>query len=619
MSNFNTLEGYTSEREVARMEVISRTGCAIITNQGAYPDRKAEGKAYLRQLALYDDKYIPSLARIAEMINRQGAISIQQILHGGRYGGIELDYCIQPSSVKQTLKHFRPPREMTKAEIKECIREHAQAARRSIEAGFHGVEITSFMGYLLSDFNSKFTNQRTDEYGGSVENRGRFMVELIETIKETIGDDRPVIVRLNGVELMDEVGGSTPEECLEFMKMAERAGADCISLVVGWHESRTGALGRDLPTDHWLHLAEAAKKVVNIPVAFGPRFGDPSLAEKAAGEGIIDFWEVCRPLLADPELVHKIREERTREIRPCVGGLLCLSRMFRNLPYICAVNPQLGHEYEPAYQIEPAVAKKKVMVIGAGPGGLECAITAAKRGHQVAIYDKKAKVGGQLISASREIGGGEVFLKLVDYYQTQIEKFHVTLKLNTEVTPKLCEAESPDVVVVATGAEIPSRPNGIDGKTKVVSASDLLEKGAETGKKIVILGGDRMGLVAAEALAEQGKEVVVVEEGERIGSDVIPTWKWRHDKWIKEFSIRVFVASRVEEVTETGVRIRNKEGGEIFIEADTVVQAGPRKPQQELLSLLEFSADEVYVIGDAVRPRSVHNAIHEGFKIGVRI
>ena len=175
------------------------------------------------------------------------------------------------------------------------------------------------------------------------------------------------------------------------------------------------------------------------------------------------------------------------------------------------------------------------------------------------------------------------------------------------------------MVVVATGAEIPSRPNGIDGKTKVVSASDLLEKGAETGKKIVILGGDRMGLVAAEALAEQGKEVVVVEEGERIGSDVIPTWKWRHDKWIKEFSIRVFVASRVEEVTETGVRIRNKEGGEIFIEADTVVQAGPRKPQQELLSLLEFSADEVYAIGDAVRPRSVHNAIHEGFKIGVRI
>lgn len=600
------------------MEVISRTGCGIITNQGAYPDPKGEGKAYTRQLALYDDKFIPSLARVAEMINRHGAISIQQILHGGRYGGIELDYCIQASSVKQTLRHFRPACEMTKAEIKQCIYEHAQAARRAIEAGFHGVEITSFMGYLLANFNSKFTNVRTDEYGGSVENRGRFMVEVIQAIKETIGDDKPVIVRLNGVELMDELGGNTPEECLEFMKMAERAGADCISLVIGWHESRTGALGRDVPTDHWLHLAEAAKKVLGVPVAFGPRFGNPFLAEQAIGQGSIDFWEVCRPLLADPELVHKIREDRTREIRPCVGGLLCLSRMFRNLPYICAVNPQLGHEYEPEYQIKPASVKKKVMVVGAGPGGLECAITAAKRGHQVSVYDRKDKAGGQLLSASKEVGSGKVFLELVDYYKTQIEKFDVTLRLNTEVTPKLCEVEVPDVVVLATGADIAPTLWRLNGHPKVLSAFDVLEKGAETGKKIVVLGGDRMGLLAAEALGADGKAVSVVEERERIGWDVIPTWKWRHDKWIKEFSIQVYAAARVEEVSERGVRIRNREGEKSLIEADTIVQAGPRKAQQDLLGLIEFSVDELYIIGDAVRPRSIHNAIHEGFKIGVR-
>jgi 2,4-dienoyl-CoA reductase (NADPH2) len=250
---------------------------------------------------------------------------------------------------------------------------------------------------------------------------------------------------------------------------------------------------------------------------------------------------------------------------------------------------------------------------------LECAITAARRGHQVSIYDKKAKAGGQLISASREVGGGEVFLKLVDYYQTQIEKLHVTLKLNTEVTPKLCEAENPDVVVVATGAEIPPMRWVIKGNPKVVKAPDVLEKGTEIGKKIVVLGGDRMGLVTAEAVAEQGKEVVVVEEGAKIGWDVIPTWKWRHEKWIKEFSIPVYAACRVEEISEKGIQIRNKEGEQMFIEADTIVQAGPREPQQELLTLLEFSADEVYVIGDAVQPRSMHNAIHEGFKIGARI
>jgi 2,4-dienoyl-CoA reductase (NADPH2) len=601
------------------MEIISRTGCGIITNQGAYPDRKAEGKAYLRQLALNDDKYIPALAKVAEMINRHGAVSIQQILHGGRYGGIELDYCVQPTGKKQSLRHFRPPKEMNKAEIKECVREHAQAARRATQAGFHGVEITSFMGYLLSNFNSKFTNTRTDEYGGSVENRGRFMVEVIESIKEAIGDDRPVIVRLNGVELMDEYGGNTPEECLEFMKMAELAGADCISLVIGWHESRTGALGRDVPTDHWLHLAEAAKKFVEVPVAFGPRFGDPFLAERALADGAMDFWEVCRPLLADPDLVHKIREARTGEIRPCVGGLLCLSRMFRNLPYICAVNPQLGHEYEPEYHVKPAVAQKKVMVVGAGPGGLECAITAAKRGHRVTVYDRKPQAGGQLLSARREVEGGEVFLKLVEYYKSQIVKWRVTLILNTEVTPKLCDAERPDVVVVATGAELsPIRWNA-GRRARLISTFDILENDADTGEKIVVLGGDRMSLVAAESLAAQGKAVTIVEERERIGWDVIPTWKWRHDKWINDLSVRVYAGCRIEEVGAAGVRFTSKEGAESFVDADTIVYGGPRRAQQELLGLLEFGVDEIYVIGDAVRPRSLHNAIHEGFKLGARI
>jgi 2,4-dienoyl-CoA reductase (NADPH2) len=279
----------------------------------------------------------------------------------------------------------------------------------------------------------------------------------------------------------------------------------------------------------------------------------------------------------------------------------------------------LGHEYEPEYAIKPAVAPKKVMVIGAGPGGLECAISAARRGHLVTVVDRKAEVGGQLLSASKEVGGGEVFLKLVDHYKSQIEKFNVNLKLGTEANPKLCEAEGPDVVVVATGADIVPLSDGVSGKPKVLSAYDVLEKGASCGEKVVVLGGDRMGLVASEVLAEQGKTVSVIEEGGRMGSDVIPTWKWRHDKWIKEFSIQVYTASRVEEISERGVRIKTKEGEETFIEADTIVQAGPRKAQQDLLGLLEFSVDELYIVGDALRPRSIHNAIHEGFKVGVRI
>ncbi|MFQ6015909.1 MAG: FAD-dependent oxidoreductase [Anaerolineae bacterium] len=619
ISNFNTRDGYLTEREYARMEVIAQTGASIITNQGAYPDKKGEGKAYVRQLCIADDSYIPGFKRVADLIHEYGAIAIQQILHGGRYGGIELDYCLQPSDTPQTLRHFNPPREMTQDEIKQCVQDHADAARRAMEAGFDGIEVTSFMGYLLSNFLSPFTNKRTDEYGGSVEKRARFMVELIEAIRKVIGKDTPLIFRLNGVELMDEYGGNTPEECLELMKIAEQAGLDMISIVVGWHESRTGALGRDVPTDGWLYLAENAKEVLTVPIAFGPRLGDAVMAEQALAEGKFDFWEICRPFLADPQLLHKVAEDRVQEIKPCIGGLMCLARMFRNLPYVCTVNPRLGHEYEAAFTLTPATTSKKVMIIGGGPAGLECAITATRRGHDVSIYEKEDRLGGQLVAAAKEIEGGYRLLDLLKYYETEVGKLGIEVYLNTEVDRKLCNKVNPDVGIVATGAEI-NRPDipGSDGNN-VVLATDVLEGRVETGPRVVVLSGERAGLVTAEHLAEQGKQVTVVEAGAKIASDVIPTFKWRHYAWVREFGIKTLTGSRVKEINSKGVVVLDGDGSETTIEADTVVIAGPRQPRQVLARDLEFSCDELYVIGDASQPRSLHNAIREGYLTGNRI
>ncbi|MBW2464922.1 MAG: NADH:flavin oxidoreductase, partial [Deltaproteobacteria bacterium] len=347
VSNFNDKDGGISDRELARMDVVARTGCGIVTNQGAYPDTARYGKAYFRQLSIAEDRFVPGFAKIADMIHGAGALAVQQILHAGRYGGVDRDNSLQPSAVPQTLPHFKPPMTMSRDLIAECIDDHAQAARRSVEAGFDGVEVTSFMGYLLSNFLSPYTNTRTDEYGGDIEGRGRFMVELLAAMRAQIGDERMLWVRLNGTELMDDRGGNSEAECIEFMRMAERAGVDGISLVVGWHESTRGALGRDIPSDGWLRLATAAKDAVEVPVAFGPRFGDPDMAEAALSRGDFDFWEVCRPMLADPLLVHKVARNAAKDIRPCLGGLVCLSRMFRNLPYICSMNPRLGHEVEP--------------------------------------------------------------------------------------------------------------------------------------------------------------------------------------------------------------------------------------------------------------------------------
>ncbi len=624
VSNYNTRDGFITDRELARTKVIAQTGCGIITNQGAFPDPKGEGKAYFRQTALYDDKFMPQFEKIAGFIHDNGGVAIQQILHCGRYGGIDLGYCLQPSVVPQTLPHFRPPREITKEEIKQTVKDHADASKRAIKAGFDGVEITSFMGYLLANFNSKFTNRRTDEYGGSLENRGRFMRELIYGIKEAIGDDHPLVARLNGAELMDRWGGNDEDECFELMKMAGDCGIDMISVTVGWQEAPVSSIARDVPPGHWNRLAARAKKLLpDVPIAFGVRLPDPEMADKCIGNGEFDFWEVCRPMLADPQLLHKAAEDRLEDKKPCLGCMLCLSRLFRDLPYLCTANPALGHEVEPEYQLTPSAVKKKIMIIGGGPAGLECAIAASQRGHEVTIYDKSDTLGGSLLGyASHDQANQEDLLNLISYYKTQVEKRGIEVQLNTEVNPKLMRSilHKYDVAIVAAGAridieEIPAT----EQEGLVINALDAVKGKVRVGKKVMVLGGGKIGLTIAEFLRSKGAEVTIVEEARRIAEDVIPTWKWRHNAWVEEMKIGTLTGSKVKKIADGGVTVVNAKGEETFVPADTVIAASPRKANQELFQELEFMVDELHVVGDAVAPRGLYQAIHEGYRMGVRI
>jgi 2,4-dienoyl-CoA reductase (NADPH2) len=623
VSNYNERDGRITPRELARTRVISKTGCGIITNQGAYPDPRGEGKAYFRQVALFDDKFLPEFEQIAGFIHEAGAVAIQQILHAGRYGGIDLGYCVQPSVVPQTLPHFRPPRELSKDQIRQTIKEHAQAAKRAIKAGFDGTEITSFMGYLLANFCSRFTNQRTDEYGGSIENRGRFLREMIQEIKAATPDN-PLIVRLNLVELMDRWGGNTEEECLELMKQAADAGVDMISPTVGWQEAPESSIGRDIPPGHWNPLAARAKKLLpHVPMAFGVRLPDPEMANACIEKGEFDLWEVCRPLLSDPEMVHKVAEGRNDEVRRCIGSLNCLSRLFRDLPYTCTINPMLGHEVEPEYHITRAAVKKNIMVIGAGPAGMECALAAHQRGHQVTIFERSDRIGGALLGyANNDLAHKQDLHDVVRYYETMARKFGIEVKLNTAMNPKLMRTllHQFDVAVVATGARVETEMLPMSGQDGLMlDAREVALGKVSPGNRVVVLGAGKIGLTLAESLATKGHQVTLVERDKRIAGDVMPSFKWRHSQWVQELKIPTLTSTRVLAIGDGGVRVANEKGEESFLAADSVIAAGARRPNQELFHELEWMIDEVHGCGDALVPRGLTQAIHNGYWLGVRL
>ncbi|CAA6603964.1 NADH oxidase (NOXB-2) [Rhodospirillaceae bacterium LM-1] len=623
VSNYNERDGRITPRELARTRVISKTGCGMITNQGAYPDPRGEGKAYFRQVAIHDDKFLPQFEEIAGFIHDAGALAVQQILHAGRYGGIDLGYCVQPSVVPQTLPHFRPPRELSKDDIRQTIKEHADAAKRAVKAGFDATEITSFMGYLLANFCSRFTNQRSDEYGGSIENRGRFMREMIHEIKSATPDN-PLIVRLNGTELMDRWGGNSMDDCFELMQQAADCGVDMISVTVGWQEAPESSIGRDIPPGYWNHLAARAKKLLpDMPITFGVRLPSPEMANDCIEKGEFDLWEVCRPLLSDPEMLEKVRQGRDDEVRRCVGSLNCLSRLFRDLPYTCTVNPALGHEVEPEYHITPAAVRKKVMVIGAGPAGMECAIAARGRGHDVTVFEKSDRIGGALLGyAMNDLAHKEDLLDIVRYYETMAQKKGIEVKFNTGMDPKLMRSllHQYDVAVVATGARVETeRYPACTQDGLMMDAKDVAIGKAVPGKRVVILGAGKIGLTLAEALATKGHQVTLVESERRIAGDVMPSFKWRHSQWIQELKIPALTSSKVLSIGDGAVKIVNDKGEEAIVPADTVIVAGPRRPNQDLIHELEWMIDEVHGCGDSMVPRGLTQAIHYGYWLGVRI
>jgi len=619
-TNFANHDGTVNDREVNFIAERAKGGAGMVTVGGVYPHPL--GKGYIGQPGASDDRFIPELRKLAQAIRDHGAKSVCQIMHTARYAhpkkyGIG-EMPVGPSAMQSSLRKFGESRALTKEEIKELVKSYGQAARRIKEAGFDAVEMRAHGGYLGASFLSPWSNRRTDEYGGSLENRARFVLEFIGEVRSVAGVDYPLIFRLNASELLE--GGNSEEDLRKIAQMIEGAGINALSVTVGWHESPVPSITHEIPPGHWIYLAEGMKKVLKIPVMMAYRLSKPELAEKAIAEGKLDFWEMCRPMLADPYLPQKVAMGRPEDIVPCVAcNQGCMSKIFDDEPICCMINPRVGKEGDPDYQIRPAEQPKKVFVIGGGPAGLEAAKTAALRGHQVTLFEKEQALGGQLLVAALPPYKNELN-STKDYLVRQTEKSGVKVSLGREVFPEFIEKEKPDAVIVATGI-LPLVPkiSGID-RSNVISAEDVLWGKRDTGNKVVVIGGEMVGCETGEMLADRGKKVTVVRRGPKMAVKVGPVQRGRLLTRLREKGVSLITGvQKYEEITDKGLALITSEGKRVTLEADTIVYAVGAKANRGLTERLLGKVPTLYSIGDCVEPRDIMEAIDEGARIGCKI
>jgi 2,4-dienoyl-CoA reductase (NADPH2) len=507
---------------------------------------------------------------------------------------------------------------MSLEKVELTIQEHVDAARRCVEAGYDMIEISGIVGYLISNFISSYTNKRTDRFGGDIRGRCQFMVEIIQGIRKVVGPDYPIIQRLCGEELLDDRGGNTPEESLESVKIAEEAGMDILSVTAGWQESAVSVITRDVPMGSWLYISERMKKNIKAPVSMAYRLFLPEYAEKAIAEGKLDFWESCRAMIADPALPNKIAEDRQEDIIPCMACNICLARLFRDQPLDCFARASLGHEGDPKwgyYGFEKVDRPKKVVVVGGGVGGMQAAAVAAERGHDVTLYERQGRLGGQLVPASNGPYGDDEFMRLVNHLVSRCKKAGVKVQTGTEITPE--SDIQADFGVLATGGryEIPDVPGG----DRVVSALDVFDGTALAGENVVILGNLGVGIATALLLQVKGNHTItLVGKGKKLGRDVNPSYIWRYKLKLKKGGVTVYNQTRVTKIDDDGVHITDPEGKEHVLPADTVIQSNVSAANQ-LEETLRSKCAQVEVIGDALKPRRASNAIWDAYKAAIEI
>lgn len=614
-------------------------GAGMITVGYASVD---ELSAYPAHIGAHRDEYLPGLASLAKVIQQGGARAAVQLNHAGRYnhsmalGGKKP---VAPSPIASRLTG-ETPRELTTDEIQQIIAAFAAAAARVKTAGFDAVEILAGTGYLISEFLSPLTNQRCDQYGGALENRMRFGLEVVQAVRRQVGDTFPLVVRINGNDFMP--GGIGRKELQLFAVQLVAAGADALCVNVGWHEATVPQIVTKVPRGVYGYLAQGIRQQVPVPVIASHRINDPQIARQMLAHGQCDAVAMGRALIADPELPLKTQGGREADILHCVAcGQGCFDNLFRMRPVECLCNPRAGHEG--TTQAIPSATPRKVLVVGGGPAGMSAAIAAAELGHRVVLAERNGRLGGQLELAGAP-PGREEFAQLAQDLARQVGGHDIEVRLQTEVDEFFVRQHQAEVVLLATGGQSiqPTIPGA--ERPQVLQAWEVLGGKAKPGRRVVIIGGGAVGVETALALAEEGTlsaealkfllvhgaescqdllelatrgshEVILVEMLKDLGGNFGKTTRWGMLQDLKRYGVQTRIATKVIEITSTGLIVEDASGRE-ELTADSVVLAVGTQPHNSLQQRLQQQGITCKVIGDAGQVGMVIDAIHQGFKAG---
>jgi 2,4-dienoyl-CoA reductase-like NADH-dependent reductase (Old Yellow Enzyme family)/thioredoxin reductase len=600
--------GFVTHKTIEHYRMRAAGGPAMVVMEAC--SVTPEGIVSHHQARIDDDRLIDDLSKIARVIKSEGAVPALQVHHAGRQTSARTigRKPFAPSHLKcPTIQGEVEP--LTIDGIQELVVRFADGAERARQAGFELVEVHGAHGYLINQFLSSFSNVRTDKYGGDVQGRTRFAKEIVLEIRKRLGDAFPLSFKISAQEFVP--GGLNNEESIEILNILIEAGIDIVQI----------SAGNDA-TPEWISqpmfmkkacLADSAariKKGISVPVMVVGRINHPSLAEEIIKSGKADLVCMGRGLLADPEMPKKAREGRLDDIRSCIACNTCIESIFKQGSVECLVNPSLGREEEMTFR--PAERRKKVMVVGGGPGGLGFAWLAAQRGHDVHLFERQSHLGGQLLLYGSVTSYKSELKDLIEFQVRQNMKFSVHSHVNHEVTVETVKDENPDVIVVATGSS-PVIPNveGIDREI-VCSFADVFNGGPKEVLKTVVIGGGATGCEVAYHLAECGNSVTIVEMLPTIAAAVENMTRKVLVFRLKEMGVRMMAGYRLSKVEENGVTVTGTDGEALFIEAERVVIAIGARPDNSFYEQIKSLGYDVHRIGDCLEPRGAKAAIYEG-------